>query len=494
MSLFSRRRFLHLAGAGATLAAFAPARAIEPFQRTGGPRLRLSLAAYSFRDYFKDTADPEQKMTMPRFLDYCAEQGCDGAELTSYYFAEGVSEDELRNVRRHAFLRGIEISGTAIGNDFTLPPGPKRDQEIAAGKLWIERAAVLGAPHIRIFAGSGKGMPAAEAEKLCIEALRECCAHAAKYGIMLGLENHGGVVAEPKGLLAIVRAVDSQWLGINLDTGNFHTTDPYAALEACLPYAVNVQIKTEMRTTGGPVEAADLPRLVKMLRDANYQGYVALEYEAKEDPLKAVPLLLVQLRGLLQGTALAAKNDEAITLFDGKTLAGWKETNFAGGGEVLVQDGTIILEAGNDLTGVNYAKDFPRTNYELALEAKRVVGSDFFCGLTFPVGGTSVTYVVGGWGGGVVGISSINGDDASENETTQYEKFETDRWYRIRVRVTTGLLEAWIDDTQLAKVDLEGRELGMRGGEIELSAPIGIASFRTRAALRNIVLRKLPAR
>jgi len=157
-----------------------------------------------------------------------------------------------------------------------------------------------------------------------------------------------------------------------------------------------------------------------------------------------------------------------------------------------VENGAIILDAGNDLTGVNYGKDFPKMSYELSLEAKRVVGSDFFCGLTFPVGETSVTYVVGGWGGGVVGISNIDGNDASENETTHYEKLETDRWYRIRVRVTPTKLEAWLDDSQTAKVDLDGRELSMRGGEIELSAPIGIASYRTRAALRNIALRKLP--
>jgi sugar phosphate isomerase/epimerase len=411
--------------------------------------------------------------------------------LTSYYFPEGVSDDELRAVRRHAFLRGVDVSGTAVGNDFTLPPGPKRDADIASVKTWIDRAALIGAPHIRVFAGSGKGMAPAEAQRLCVEALQDCCAYAGRHGIMLGLENHGGIVAEEGALLAILRAVDSPWLGVNLDTGNFHTADPYASLAACAPYAVNVQIKTEIKPAGAEAQPADLPRLVKILQDANYQGYVVLEYEAKEDPWKAVPPVLSQLRELLSGAPTAGA-EEAIALFDGKTLTGWKETNFAGGGEVTVENGSIILDAGNDLTGVNYAKEFPKTNYELSLEAKRVVGSDFFCGLTFPVGETSVTYVVGGWGGGVVGISSIEGNDASENETTQYEKFEPDRWYKIRVRVTPSLLEAWIDDSQLAKVDIDGRKLSMRGGEIELSAPIGIASFRTRAALRNITLRKLP--
>lgn len=205
----------------------------------------------------------------------------------------------------------------------------------------------------------------------------------------------------------------------------------------------------------------------------------------------------LQLAGTFMAMAvipplIAAPSADPVALFDGKTLQGWKVTEFAGRGEVAVKDGAIVLEPGNDLTGVNYTGPFPRMNYKIALEAKRVVGSDFFCGLTFPVGDTSVTFIVGGWSGGVVGISSIDGEDASENETTQYEKFEDNRWYRVRVRVTPGRLEAWIDDVRLANVKVDGRKLGMRGGEIELSQPLGIASFRTQAALRNITLRKLP--
>ena len=133
--------------------------------------------------------------------------------------------------RRHAFLRGVAVSGTSVGNVFTLPRGEARDREIASVKSWIHSAAVLGAPHIRVFAGNvQKGQSPDEAQRLCIEALEECCAFAATQGIFLGLENHGGIVAEPEGLLAIVRAVQSPWLGVNLDTGNFHSADPYAEL------------------------------------------------------------------------------------------------------------------------------------------------------------------------------------------------------------------------------------------------------------------------
>jgi hypothetical protein len=179
------------------------------------------------------------------------------------------------------------------------------------------------------------------------------------------------------------------------------------------------------------------------------------------------------------------------SLFDGKTLEGWKITDFSGRADVKVEDGKIILEPGNDLTGITYAGEPPKMNYEVSLEATRLSGDDFFCGLTFPVGDACVTYVLGGWGGGVAGISSINGMDASENDTTKFLKFDTNKWYRVRVRVTPKVLEAFLDDESMAKVELQDKKLGMRAGEIELSQPFGIASFRTKAALREIKLRKL---
>ena len=176
-------------------------------------------------------------------------------------------------------------------------------------------------------------------------------------------------------------------------------------------------------------------------------------------------------------------------IFDGKTLEGWKETKFGGGGEVTVKDGVLTLAAGNDLTGVNFTGAMPKMNYELVLEAQRTEGGDFFCGLTFPYGEACCTFVVGGWGGALVGLSSINGDDASENETTKFKKFEKGHWYKIRVRVTPAKIEAWIDDEQMLNVDTKDKKIGMRAGEIELSKPCGIATFRTQAAVREIKLR-----
>ncbi len=488
---FSRRHFIRLTG-GALIAS--RALAIEPFKRGGAARLNLSLAAYSFRDFFKDSNRPrqaaaERQIDILDFIDYCADQGCAGAELTSYYFPKELTEEYLREVRRHAFLRGVEISGTSVGNNFALPKGEARDKEIASVKTWIGYAATLGAPHIRIFAGAPpKETAHDEAVKLCVEAIEECCAYAGSRGIFLGLENHGGIVAEPAVLLEIVRAVKSPWFGINLDTGNFHTADPYASLAECAPFAVNVQIKPVIKPAGAAEEQpTDYARIAQILREANYQGWVALEYESKPDPWTAVPPILAQLREVFNAPG-STKSEE---LFDGKTLTGWMATGFSGAGDVAVENGAIVLEPGNDLTGVNYRGETPKTNYEVELEAKRVEGSDFFCGLTVPVGDSHCTLVVGGWGGALVGISSIDGEDASENSTTQTMRFESGKWYRIRLRVTPGKLAAWIGDEQVVNVDISGSKVTLRHGEIELSAPFGIAAYRTRAALRGIKIRKL---
>lgn len=305
----TRRDFLSRASSGAlaagALGLLVPeVAAIESFQRPGKPRFRSSLAAYSFRQYFKEgrdqdpKADPARRTDMFGFIDYCADQDC-AAETTSYYFPPDVGNDYLLRLKRHAFLRGVEISGTAVGNTFTHKPGPKRDAEIRLVKTWIDRAAVLGAPHIRVFAGDVQGTSREEAKKLCLEALEECCDYARGKGVMLGLENHGGIVSEAADMLDIIKAVRSPAFGVNFDSGNFHTDDPYRDLERIAPYAVNVQWKAEVAPRGRRKQPADLKRVVQILRDANYQGYMVLEYEAAEDPWTAVPRLLQEMRGLI---------------------------------------------------------------------------------------------------------------------------------------------------------------------------------------------------
>jgi hypothetical protein len=180
-------------------------------------------------------------------------------------------------------------------------------------------------------------------------------------------------------------------------------------------------------------------------------------------------------------------------LFDGKSLQGWRETPFTGRGRVRVENGAIVLGAGAPMTGVSFAGPLPKSNYEVRFEAAQIQGNDFFASLTFPVGDSFCTWVVGGWGGDIVGLSSIDGWDASENETRTYVAFETGRWYRFRLQVAPGRIQAWIDDQRIIDVRIAGREIGLRHGEIKLSAPFGFASYNTTGSVRKIELRRLPA-
>lgn len=176
-------------------------------------------------------------------------------------------------------------------------------------------------------------------------------------------------------------------------------------------------------------------------------------------------------------------------LFDGKTLKGWQPTDFAGKGEVSVDKGQINIGSGY-MTGITWTNPFPRMNYELSLYAKRVDGSDFFCGLTFPIETNFCSFIVGGWGGGVVGLSSLDGEDASQNETTKYLNFVNDRWYHIRLRVVPGKIQGWIDNEEVFDVETEDRRFSIRL-EVEPSRPLGIATWNTAAAIRDIQLKRL---
>jgi Domain of Unknown Function (DUF1080) len=187
-----------------------------------------------------------------------------------------------------------------------------------------------------------------------------------------------------------------------------------------------------------------------------------------------------------------AKEPAWKSLFDGKTLEGWKKTEFGGEGEVAVKDARIVIAMGSPMSGITWTGEFPKIDYEISLEAMRVDGSDFFCGLTCPVGDSPCSFIVGGWGGGVVGLSSIDGSDASENETTKYQEFEKGRWYAVRVRVSKDKIEAWLDKKQMVDLPTKDRRISIRP-EFELSRPLGISTYATTAALREIKVRRLAA-
>lgn len=305
--LESRRSFIHRAGvAGAVLGlgSISPkVLAAEPKSKTHKvlktPPLRLGLAAYSFKDHFefmkgkpKAPLD-DKKINMFGFIDYCAQHHC-AAELTSYFFPPDADESYFLKIKRHAFLKGVPIVGTAIGNNFTIPKGEKLDNQIADAKQWIDKAAIMGAPHVRFFAGTRKQLEASpDAMKIAVESLQACVDYAAGKGVFVGVENHGQLTAEQ--VLQVVESVKSDWFGVNLDTGNFVSKDPYADLTRCIGHAVNIQLKIKMKSEEGEKYDADFDRIASIVKDSNYRGYVVLEYE-EEKPFENVPAALAKTR------------------------------------------------------------------------------------------------------------------------------------------------------------------------------------------------------
>lgn len=287
--------------AALTTAAVDPmAMGIEPLDRPKPGQIRLSLAAYSMRKYLADSKQADASMDLFDFVDYCYQLGLPGAELTSYYFPESADDAYILKLKRHCHLRGITVSGGAIRNDFCQSDPAKIEKDIEHTNLWTDRYALLGAPAIRIFAGTQPKDQSWEATiERCVAACQKACQHAEDKGVWMALENHGGVTAKAEGLLEIVRQVDSPFFGVNFDCGNFSSTpDPYAELEAIAPYAVNAQLKVDI-TVAGKRQETDLERVLKILRDAGYSGWVALEYESEEEPTEAIPRWIDKLQKLV---------------------------------------------------------------------------------------------------------------------------------------------------------------------------------------------------
>jgi hypothetical protein len=189
-----------------------------------------------------------------------------------------------------------------------------------------------------------------------------------------------------------------------------------------------------------------------------------------------------------EGAAVQAPVGEWQSLFDGKSLGDWQETPFAGRGQVRIENGNIVLGNGA-MTGIRWTGPFPISNYEIRLEAERLEGHDFFAGITFPVQNSFCTWINGGWGGRLVGLSSLDGNDASENETMRLQDFVKGQWYTFLLRVTDERIQAWIGNDPMVDVFLEGRKIGLRPGQIGLSTPLGVSSYSTTSGLRNLEYR-----
>jgi sugar phosphate isomerase/epimerase len=293
-----RRDFIQ-ASVGTAFLGVHQAVAIEPMRRAGPSRMKLSLAAYSYRDYLNLNRRPKPTMSLEEFIEAAAAMPLDAVELTAYYFPE-TSVRYLARLKGLCTRLGLDVSGTAVGNNFCVSNPARLKEQIAQVKSWIERTSRLGGKTIRVFAGQvERGDKLENARRRCLEALEEVSDHAAEFGVYVALENHGGITSTADQLLALVRPIKSPWFGVNLDTGNFHTPDPYADLTRLAPYAVVVQLKTEIQRTGRKKEDADLKRLLDILRGVHYRGYVALEYEAAEEPKKAVPRYIGILRKMI---------------------------------------------------------------------------------------------------------------------------------------------------------------------------------------------------
>ena len=289
----TRRAFLRGSALGAAGLTLAAGEAASPLARESPSRLRLSCCAYSYRQYLSGKA---RSMSMEQFIDLCAGLGLDGVELTSYYFEQATPEYDHR-LRRRCFLAGLGVSATALGNAFAVPPGPEREKQLASVRQWVDRSVELGAPCLRVFGGPiPKGASREDALQWATESLGEAAAHAAQRGVFLALENHGGVTETPEDVLKILAGAESEWVGANLDTGNFHGDDPYADIARVAPYAVNVHLKSTVSPRGKPAAPADFARIAQIMREAKYSGYLSLEYEAPEDPKTGVPKVIEAIR------------------------------------------------------------------------------------------------------------------------------------------------------------------------------------------------------
>ena len=255
--------------------------------------MKVGCAAYSFRQYLTSG-----EMHLEDFLQKAAEMDLDGVELTAYYF-DSTDDDALYAIKRHCYRLGLEISATAVGNRFTDADADKRAEQIQYVKEWIDVSVKLGAPCLRVFAGrTPEGHSEAEARQWTIHGLQACAEYAARRGVLLALENHGGITSTADQVIDLITAVDSEWVAVNLDTGNFRQ-DPYGSLARIAPYSVTTHAKTEIPQEGGGKVEADFSKIVSLLNAQNYRGYLSIEYEASEDPMTAVPRFVQTLKSLM---------------------------------------------------------------------------------------------------------------------------------------------------------------------------------------------------
>lgn len=296
----SRRTFLKTAVAGVPFVAAVTGPSVVAVAGAGPAKqshIRLSCNLYSFNEPLMSG-----QMTLDQVLTFCAELGFDAVDPTGYYFPNypALPDDRyVYQIKRNAFRLGLDISGTGVRNDFTLPDPTRRKAEVELVRKWVGVAARLGAPVLRVFAGTGKELPTGynreEVTGWVIDAVRECVNYGAKEGVMIVLQNHADFIQNADQLLQLVRGVNSEWLAVNLDVGSFKTGDPYAQIAQAAPHAATWQIKENLFVDGQEVET-DLSRIMRIVRESGYRGYLPIETLGKGDPREKVPVFYEKVK------------------------------------------------------------------------------------------------------------------------------------------------------------------------------------------------------
>jgi sugar phosphate isomerase/epimerase len=320
----SRRDFIKSAAvlplcAAAVWGAF-PAEAREPVKRAGGSVLKVSLNAYSFNKLLNDfNLRQSGNVSLMSLLDFCAKNGFDAIDPTGYFFPgypKAPSDDYINTFKRTAFEYGLGISGTGVRNNFTTSDKAERAASMQLIKDWVEVAARLGAPVIRVFGDTqsqgltwqdvARGFTREQVQAWMVDALGECAEHGKKFGVIIGVQNHGDFIQSGDQLLSLVNAVNSDWCGVIVDTGKFVSKDPYQDIAQAAPYAVNWQIKQSPAGADSDVPT-DLVKLMRIVRASGYRGYLPIETLAPKDkaydPFTVVPPFLKQVREAINQTA-----------------------------------------------------------------------------------------------------------------------------------------------------------------------------------------------
>jgi len=301
-----RRSFIRTSGAlplGAAAAFAGTGRlSAQPLSTEKPPRARLSCNLYSFNSPLRSG-----QMTLDGVIELCADLGFDAVDPTAYYFPgypEVPDDAVVYRIKRKAYRLGLDISGTGVRNDFTLPEPEKRAAEVALVEKWIGFCVRLGAPVLRVFSGRGvpEGHTREETTGWVTDALKRCAETAARHGILIVLQNHADFIQTADQVLHILRMVNSEWLAVNLDIGSFRTGDPYAEIAAVAPYAATWQIKENLYARGKE-EKTDLKKIVRIVREAQYRGYLPLETLGEGDPRVKVPRFLGEFRKALSDDA-----------------------------------------------------------------------------------------------------------------------------------------------------------------------------------------------